>query len=1045
VGVVPAALDCGISAGQEPSARKAGRSRADQNGAFTLSSRELVWNLEWRERRLASTHFENRLSGKRFDLRDVQEIGLTLLTSSHRVEIPWWKFAFGLDGAPTDPDREVGLKLGFHRPDFSDKDWGATENLLLRNLTGAGFSPDPIAYDGYGWFRREFRLPAETSGQPIVFALGGYDHHDWKEYWLFLNGVEIGHRESLGRWRSPGQFVVERGSPAYSAIRFGADESNLLAVRTRAYDRRFGGLSDEVLRHYVYQPVLVDQFITAGAPCRSITDFEVESVTQTSASQATVDLQSPSCPLGVSLGYEIEGPTRRKWLEVSNRGSAGVTLLDVQLDSFRLDLDSTEGGYGVPVFAGDEVFCAIEHPAGINQSGARGIRMLHFPGRFLPPGGTSRSYTSLVSVAETGQAAERFLSYIADRSPRKKKVISIYDTFGVNNQWGGCPTLDDAEMLEEIKILEKWRQRGATIDYFVPDTGWIDHSSDLTEFAPQCFPDGPSQVVKGVTEMGMKFGLWFPVSWGAMSISENPAVRPSLIPSPGEESVTGPPRLVYKDGYLKEGGAPARFCIASEPYFSTFRNAVLHHIRENKLKIYKLDGINSYCNSAEHKHLPGKYSVEAAYNHLIEIAESCRELDPDVALIWYWGVRSPFFALHGDAVFESGLFMEGSGTSWFPTLYYRDSVALNLDQSTRFASSLPPINKDSLGVWLADNRWGNFMGAERWREALVMDLGRGNLMFPQLWGDLSLLDDEDVEFLAAMQSLVRRNAAILLAKRRSFGDPWKNEVYGWAYLKGKSGLIFINNIDFISRKAQIFGPILGPDAEPGAELDIVSHFPDHRRITKANGLPYRTGDQFELWLRPFEVLMLEVRPALSSFEPVPSRQIGDSEAAQLGIPLRLEPAPLAPWANIEFAEEDRFRMEGKTKRASSFTTELPSLEGAQPILAIAVRLRKNGQEWRYSPVVAEVVQVVARIGTEQLVLIPVPDGRQYGNTQKAGCSWVVYKARIKREWSRQKLEIAVHSYLPEAVEAIVDAWIVKEWWSESRRPSPDGFYADAPS
>ena len=57
---------------------------------------------------------------------------------------------------------------------------------------------------------------------------------------------------------------------------------------------------------------------------------------------------------------------------------------------------------------------------------------------------------------------------------------------------------------------------------------------------------------------------------------------------------------------------------------------------------------------------------------------------------------------------------------------------MNLDQSTRFATTIPPINKDSLGVWLADNRWGNFMGSERWREALIMDLGRGNLLFRQL-------------------------------------------------------------------------------------------------------------------------------------------------------------------------------------------------------------------------------------------------------------------------------------------------------------------------
>ena len=40
-------------------------------------------------------------------------------------------------------------------------------------------------------------------------------------------------------------------------------------------------------------------------------------------------------------------------------------------------------------------------------------------------------------------------------------------------------------------------------------------------------------------------------------------------------------------------------------------------------------------------------------------------------------------------IFESGLFMEGSGTSSTPTLYYRDSVTLSLDQNTQFAKLIP--------------------------------------------------------------------------------------------------------------------------------------------------------------------------------------------------------------------------------------------------------------------------------------------------------------------------------------------------------------------
>ena len=212
-------------------------------------------------------------------------------------------------------------------------------------------------------------------------------------------------------------------------------------------------------------------------------------------------------------------------------------------------------------------------------------------------------------------------------------------------------------------------------------------------------------------------------------------------------------------------------------------------------------------------------------------------------VMWYWGVRSPFFALHGDSVFESGLFMEGSATSWFPSLYYRDSVTLNLDQSTQFAKTLPPINKDSLGIWLADIRWGNFMGNERWKESMVMDMGRGSLLIPQIWGDINLLDDQEVDFLVEIDSLVKKNESLFLRRRNILGDPWKNEVYGYANVQGSRGFLFINNVHFAARKAQLrLGPEIGLEASAGTSLEIVSHFPKKKHIEKEDGSGFQAGE-----------------------------------------------------------------------------------------------------------------------------------------------------------------------------------------------------------
>jgi hypothetical protein len=78
-------------------------------------------------------------------------------------------------------------------------------------------------------------------------------------------------------------------------------------------------------------------------------------------------------------------------------------------------------------------------------------------------------------------------------------------------------------------------------------------------------------------------------------------------------------------------------------------------------------------------------------------------------------------------------------------------------------------------------------------------------------------------------------------------------------------------------------------------------------------------------------------------------------------------------------------------------------------------------------------------------MIPVPDARRFGNTQHAGCSWVLYKIPLSAEHSEEPLEFAVHAYLPRGVAAHTQAWIVDQWWRESGRPEPDGFYGDSPS
>lgn len=761
---------------------------------FALQNPQLAWHLRSTADGIRSVAFENRISGRRFALQAENEFRLTF-SSGQRIEIPWWDFRLG-DETPVSPERETGVSQGFHTA-ADVQGWRPVYNL-------AG-GQHGRAYGGYGWFRCKVELPESAKGRDIVLVLGGYDEQDWNDYWVYLNGQQIGRRTSSGRWRKPGRFTLRPSDSLYTSLRFGS--SNLLAVRTRAYNFHLENTSEKAVDRYVFRPWLFDQFVSIGDPFLPISHFELQESHQESPEKLSFNLYNPENHLRVNAHYELNGIVRRKWLEITNESDQERLLLDAEVDAYQLDARRTEGGQGDPVFIDDEAFLAIAHPAGINEGTDTQIRLWHSPGTKIQPGKTLKTEASLVGVTARNKLLDEFHSYIISQSPRNKtKHVSLYTCYGINNQWGPCPPLTDVETLNVQKRIKGWQSKDVKFDYFTLDQGWPDNDGDLTQFASACYPDGPEKIVEGVKELDMKLGLWFSVSGGGWSDGSYPAVQTSAIPEPGAsgDPPTTPPVWSYRDGYPTAGGIGRTLCIASDPYFNVFKHAVDHHVQHNGVRLVKFDIGNYYCNSTAHQHMPGRYSTEMMFNRLIDLAGGVRSVSPDVFVVWYWGVgRSPFWALHGDVIFESGLFLEGSGTSWYPTLFYRDAVTLALDQSTVFASLVPPLLKDSLGVWLSQIRWANFMGKERWREAMVMDLGRGNLMFPQIWGDPYLLNDDDLHFLSGLMALARNNEQIFLKPRRDVGDPWKNTPYGYSFFDGRHGFVFLNNVHFTSRKMSL--------------------------------------------------------------------------------------------------------------------------------------------------------------------------------------------------------------------------------------------------
>ena len=112
-----------------------------------------------------------------------------------------------------------------------------------------------------------------------------------------------------------------------------------------------------------------------------------------------------------------------------------------------------------------------------------------------------------------------------------------------------------------------------------------------------------------------------------------------------------------------------------------YTDAFRYHIRENGVRLLKFDNFATVCMNPSHEHLPGIYSTEPIENAVIEFLHALDAECPDVFLMLYWGYSSPWWLLHGDTLFDSGIGIEAANPSDLPAPYARDSVTQKLDQA----------------------------------------------------------------------------------------------------------------------------------------------------------------------------------------------------------------------------------------------------------------------------------------------------------------------------------------------------------------------------
>jgi hypothetical protein len=558
--------------------------------------------------------------------------------------------------------------------------------------------------------------------------------------------------------------------------------------------------------------------------------------TSSPGSEAVFQLTAKEPPLSARVTYRwtAKEPVLRKFVQITNTGEKEVRLLNVRLGTYRTAAKLADREQGFPVYLDDEFFMSLAHPAGWATAKDGTVSLRHYPGTRLAPGKTLECMETVYGVGQAGAARKTFLAHVRSRMRRvvrgHDKPYAIFDNFG---SWpSGDFNNSEAFMLHSLgRLAESQKLAGCRFDlcniHF-----WVDYAGDLKRFDPQRFPNGIAKIKSILDQLGTAPGMWIDSSMISWSIGRNPATKSALTDDPGY------------------------FCRASEPIKSMYRDAFRYHIREHGVRLLKFDNLRTVCNNPKHEHLPGVYSTEAIENSVIEFLHDLDRECPDVFFILYWGHRSPWWLLHGDTLFDSGIGIEAASPSSQPAPYARDSVTQKLDQAQWHSSDVPALGKDSLGVWLSSWGWNSSIGKDRWQEGVVMDISRGS-MLAQIWADNDWLSPPEWKQLADLLALLRARPECFGNPRFILGSPWKDEPYGYCCTDGRRAFLALNNCTWQDRSLPLeLNAAWGlPD---GQSWDLYRWYPEPAKL-KGDAAAF--GTKAAITLRPFEVVLLEVVPA----------------------------------------------------------------------------------------------------------------------------------------------------------------------------------------
>lgn len=691
-------------------------------------------------------------------------------------------------------------------------------------------------------------------------------------------------------------------------------------------------------------------------------------------------------PLAIEVHYHADGklPYIFKWLDVTNRGAQSVHILRATIEAFRISSggELMRGGAGQPVFLSNKFFLGVDRPSAANEALGNNVVLSQYPQALIGSLRTWKSAHSIVgAVPGNHESVESaFRQYLIATTGRGPVYRPIYCDWAAHDELGTLlkPQLTEQLTQKMLDVLQSMRLHyGIQFRYYLIDAFWYAPRGAYIDFKKPNWPDGFGPAERRMLALGMKPGLWFDISCLPHSDGHNLYI--DLKDTPGWHG-------------------PAKPCLSGPGFTRFLDHAMAYHIREHHLTLLKFDFANMLCRHND-PHAPSLAILDKNADSLLRLTHKIRQLNPAIVIRAYNGFSSGAL-MRSTEYYDQAYAISPWWLRWFDSVYsgdprpadlpsftdLRDSIIYYQDQEVRnyMRSLMPPFAIDDSGTLVGKTSTIYYIGAQGFTDSWIMNIMRGNLA-PELYGDLQLLTQNDLKFIAATLNLLQSNQAVLAKTRPILGVPGRGQVYG--YLAAGQDLAFVT--------------VVNPGLYPQSFVVTSPSLPagSVQKLLFSND-----GEHHE----PVQPLCAEIRGTLIPGE-IRVYALGTQEK------VRSLSLPLAP--TRRYHQVTSFLSPFRAKKQASIEIT-PNDVGKT--LAFVIQYRKNGHPDRSYIWPEDVMKVSGSIDSHPATFSSIP---AEGTDIWSKCSWAVFKHQVAPDESDKMLRLNRVGSPPSGTQ-----WRIRAFW-----------------